>query len=78
MSLGLSRGARKSERVIALIYERLCAFLCITCVTMDHCARVWLWVRTTGSINSMFRGKYYSAFVFIGEKNSVLKFNQRR
>lgn len=40
MSLGLSRGARKSERVTVLMYEGLCAFLCIRCVAMDHCARV--------------------------------------
>lgn len=42
MSLGLSRGARKSERVTVLMYEGLRAFLCIRCVAMDHCACVRL------------------------------------
>lgn len=39
MSLGLSRGARKSERLTVVMYEGLRAFLCIRCVAMDHCAR---------------------------------------
>lgn len=45
MSLGLSRGARKSERVTVLMYEGSRAFLCIRCVAMDHCARVRLCIR---------------------------------
>lgn len=40
MSLGLSRGARKSERLTVVMYEGLRAFLCIRCVAMDHCACV--------------------------------------
>lgn len=40
MSLCLSRGARKSERVTVLMYEGLHAFLCIRYVAMDHCACV--------------------------------------
>lgn len=40
MSLGLSQGARKSERLTALMYEGLHAFLCIRCRNGSLCVCV--------------------------------------
>lgn len=68
MSLGLSQGARKSERVTALMYESLRVFLCIRCVAMDHCARVCVFV--------YLKKKCLAAFA--EEKDSVLKLHQHR
>lgn len=70
MSLGLSRGARKSERVTVLMYEGSCAFLCIRCVAMDHCARVRLCIR--------IQKKKCLLQPFIEEEESVLKLHQHK
>lgn len=71
MSLGLSRGARKSERVTVLMYEGLCAFLCIRCVAMDHCARVCICLFEC-------KKKKKHLIAVMEEEDSVLKLHQHR